>query len=155
MCIAGQYVIQQYGRQGCTADTILTTASECISAKEALNPRDSADVTIENDKLAPRGCYRVTKRGSSPLWYFNSHATGYLIESAEPVCRPGNAKPDCVHVSMDVFRLFSILFVNRSITAPQNLRSPCLSHTRVCVHRRVCGSTAYAALHSIYHGGHA
>ena len=71
----------QYFSKLCTSDTILTTIEECRSAQSIVDPQADA-VTLEHTAATPKGCSQF--EGS---WYFNTHETGEIYSSSEPVCK--------------------------------------------------------------------
>ena len=80
MYTTGAYAFQRASK-ACSSDTILDSISECRSAKAVLDADASAVVSEEYDDT-PKGCSRHKGK-----WYFNTHATGALDGTSEPICK--------------------------------------------------------------------
>ena len=84
--LAGEYAIQHHTKS-CSPENMLASTSECIRAKTVLDP-DVDTVGNENYNGAPKGCSRFEGK-----WFFNTHKTGALDGTSEPVCKASTGKP--------------------------------------------------------------
>ena len=80
MCTTGAYAVESASK-ACSSDTILASISECRIAKAVIDA-NAADVVTEHYSDTPKGCSRHKGK-----WYYNTHATGALDGTSEPVCK--------------------------------------------------------------------